>query len=169
MKKSIMLLLMALLTNISIANTSKDTLKSTSIPDTSQVTFREVYTDMKAGLAGLAESLKVGSEHVYGVMVKQQYVKSITGILVFLLCIILAIISLKQSSKMYKSWREKTKGYDVMLESPIGIGSIVFGGVGLVCIILIMCIVFEMYNIVTGFVNPEYGALKDIMEFVKSK
>lgn len=45
--------------------------------DTSSL-YKQIYTDVKYGLAGLADGLKVGVEHVYIVLVKQQVVKSVT-------------------------------------------------------------------------------------------
>lgn len=128
--------------------------------DTSS-TFKMVYNDIKQSLQGLGEALKVGAEHVYEVMVRQQVVYAITWSIYCLLCIPIIFFIVKG---MRWSWeKDKPEGhYDDRFGS---IFAIIFGCVG--SIILIIIAIKHVDVIVTGFVNPEYGAMKDIMEFIK--
>jgi hypothetical protein len=50
--------------------------------------FKMVYEDARAGLIGLAKALRVGVEHVYVVLVRQQLVQSITGTVIIGLLIL---------------------------------------------------------------------------------
>jgi hypothetical protein len=117
--------------------------------------FKMIYSDAKAGLEGLAKALKVGAEHVYVVLIKQQVVKSITWCALYLVAVFLIVVMVK-----FSKWAYKT--YDS--DSPIII-PIVFGWLG-VLIFSIFCI-SNLDTVVTGFVNPEYGAMESIFDFVK--
>lgn len=135
---------------------SKSTKESIQYIDTSS-NFKMIYSDIKSGLQGLALGLKVGVEHVYGILVKQQIVNSIVYLLVFILAIICTIICYKQWDKI------EIDGYgDPKEVKPVAF-TVVFGLLGL---ILMVIFVFSIDTIVMGFVNPEYGAIKEIMNFV---
>ena len=76
MKKYIFITFLSFISLLSISKTSNDTLVSNikesvleAIPDSSVLTFKEVYSDIKSGLTALGSSLKVGSEHVYEVLI----------------------------------------------------------------------------------------------------
>ena len=120
--------------------------------------YKEIYTDVKTGLQSLASGLKVGVEHVYSVLVKQQVVKSVGWLIIWILSVFMLI-----------NWFRSYKSNEVWIvdeEYPSGLGIIrilqivIFGIVFIVC----LCNIDET---VTGFINPEYGALKEIMDFVK--
>jgi len=132
-----------------------------SLPDTAKLTLSKVYSDVKAGISGLAESLKVPASHVYGIMVKQQIAQSISNLIFFLAFILLSVILYKSGMKTYKLWNTK-KDDDL-----VGITIITF----ILCAIsTFICVVgfwSDYASIVTGFTNPEYGAIKEIISFVK--
>ena len=128
------------------------------VPDTAKVTLAQVYGDAKEALSGLGQALKVGSEHVYGILVKQQIVNSITWLVMLILFIITTLLSIKLL--IYSHTIDEDWGDSIGTMSIIGI--IVSG------ILLIICIC-QIDVIVTGFVNPQYGALKDIMDFINKK
>jgi len=99
--KKVIFLLLAFITLNSNANTVTTLLDKTSeIVDSTKKTVKEsitsvdtssnfkmLYQDVKEGLSGLATGLKVGVEHVYIVLVKQQIVNSITWVIIYLLFI----------------------------------------------------------------------------------
>jgi hypothetical protein len=132
---------------------SKNTKESVQYIDTSS-NFKMIYSDIKSGLQGLALGLKVGVEHVYGILVKQQVVNSITWLIFTILCIICIIIYIYIINVAGKnSWDSENIGTFVILA---GLGCIIF---------LIICLC-HIDTMVMGFVNPEYGAIKEIINFV---
>jgi hypothetical protein len=156
MKKLTTAILMILAIS-SYAGSIDSTLNKISIPDSAKVTMTTVYNDAKAGIAGLASALKVGAEHVYVIMVKQQIVKSITGC-VILLFIIIGWIALVRGFE-YGADPKKGDWEEGLVPYCIFIG----GGLFVITIIFIL----NIECLLTGFINPEYGAIKDILEFVK--
>lgn len=122
---------------------------SIPISDTAKLTLNKVYSDVKSGIQGLAQSLKVPATHVYTIMVKQQRVSAITWVIVdsflFLVCLFFIIIW-----AISKDDRDEWWGVPVFFT--------------LVFLIFLFLTVTE---IIGGFVNPEYGAIKEIISFVK--
>ena len=117
-----------------------------------------VYNDIKETINTMAEGLGVAAEHVYTVMVTQQYVTSITWLLVTFIGAILGFISYKLTVKGFDAGAHNDEG-----GLYLGI-SIILGIVGGLMIIMG---IFHVNTIVTGFVNPEYGAMKEIVRFIK--
>jgi hypothetical protein len=143
--------------NETIDSTKKAVSDGTKFVDTSS-NFKMIYNDVKSNIAGLASALKVGAEHVYLVLVKQQIVYSI----VWLILTILSVFILKYIIKITK-WAYETKvneadNFGIIL-------GIVFGWLG--SIIYLLIVIFHLDTMITGFVNPEYGAIMDIVNFVK--
>jgi hypothetical protein len=120
--------------------------------------YKQVYGDFKNALVGIADALKVGVEHVYKVLVMQQVVKSIVG-LVTLLVILLAIFL--PFNRIYEWTKRNIRATD---------GFVVLAPV-VYYMILLCWFMFgvDFETIVTGFVNPEYGAMSEIMEWVTNK
>lgn len=162
MKKYIFIAFLSFITLLGVSQTKTDTVVSNikqtvleSLPDSSAITFTKVYSDIKSGITALSSSLKVGSEHVYEVLVRQQLVESITSLIILILSLIGFILSHKIFKKGFKDdWDED----------------------GLWLTFIFICIptaVFFVYNVftinsmITGFVNPEYGAIKEILEVIK--
>ncbi len=112
---------------------------------------------MKSGITGLASALKVGSEHVYEVLTKQQLVKSITWLLIGVIPLIILLVFGK------KCYRWGIKNADESDSFTLWMVFFFFASTLLPSIFLM----FHFDELVTGFVNPEYGALKDIMDFIK--
>lgn len=129
---------------------------ATNIPDSASLTFSKVYTDVKTGIAALASSLKVGAEHVYGVLVMQQIVKSITYVLWLPFSLILAFFLMRGYKYLDASNRFDEAGRALY---------IVFGA--MLALFPILVFMFNIETIVTGFVNPEYGAIIYIISIVK--
>ncbi len=163
-------MLMAFSINLS-ANAVKDVVDSVTtvakdvanVVDTSKIS-KQIYTDVKAGIVGLATGLKVSAEKVWDILVLQQLVYSITALL---FSIILAIISNTLISRGWKLW-QKAKKEDSRYSVDFDDG--IWGGmIGLGILILIVGVTFTGFNLsslITGFINPEYGAIQDIVSFV---
>ena len=147
--------IITLTTCLLIALTSMATVK-----DSSDLSER-IYTDAKKALVQLGQSLKVGSEHVYGILVKQQIVSAIIWLIVLLIGMLFAIpvvivdkTDVKSKYGHMTGWENSTKGITSILLLIIG-AIIFFIGIG------------NLDVIVTGFINPEYGAMKEIMRLMR--
>ena len=124
--------------------------------DTSS-TFKTMYSDFKQGIVALASSLKVGAEHVYGVLVRQQIVYGIVYLIIFLMGVLL----INNWIRKYKSDEKWSDG-----DEPTGLGVIRIFQV-IVAFALLLIGIVNIDVIMTGFINPEYGAIKDVIEMVK--
>ena len=126
-----------------------------SVPDTTAVTFTQFYNDVKEGITSLSIALKVPAEHVYDVLVKQQLVNSIVYSLFFLGTIILTFVFIN----LYKIGNEEEWENTSVL--------VWFIIISVFLLIFIIAFMANLSNIIQGFINPEYGAIKDIMSFIK--
>lgn len=122
--------------------------------DTSSVT-KTIYQDVKSALVGLSSGLKVGAEHVYEILVKQQIVNSITYLILLIIALLL-IIPLYKFIKFCMNNKNVNEGNVFICL----IGIIVVGFFNIIML-------FKIDNIIMGFVNPEYGAIEKILELIK--
>lgn len=135
--------------------------------DTSSITWTKVYNDTKAGIIGLSSALKIGASHVYVVMVKQQIVTSITNsIVLFLLLFSLICVSFTFYKNYKNTLNENHSWYRDNLEDHFGLLGLLIISVVL-GVITLVAILSTLSETIMGLVNPEYGAMKDIISFVK--
>ena len=106
-------------------------------------------------IIALAEKLQQPVEHVYRVLIKQQIVNSIVYLVVFVIAIIFVIVGIKFCASEKAEWEYGN------FHSTFGIISIITG------LLISLGFWFSMSECITGFINPEYGALKDIIEMIK--
>ena len=140
-----------------IDSTKQAITETLSVVDTSS-NFKNIYNDLKGGVAAIAQSLKIGAEHVFIVLVKQQVVNAIVYLVLALIGIILAFAA-------YRQWgliKYNAKG-DLVEVRPV-VFTVIFG---VLSFILLMITIFNIDTIIMGFVNPEYGAIQDIIKFVR--
>ena len=130
-----------------------------AVNDTTALTFNKVYEDVKEGIQGLAVALKAPAEHVYKVVVRQQTINSISYLLACLI-LILPIFTFNWWRSAIKSAIEKDDDETgwVMGLLLLCILPALVGGIGLAV---------TTSDIITGFINPEYGAIRDVMNFIK--
>jgi hypothetical protein len=145
MKKLILLtiFIFSFLTNVQAQES--DTLKTT------------IYKDVKSAITQLADALKVGAEHVYGILVKQQVVNSITNLIVYIV-LISVTIALYILARKIKNESEYSDDDSVIMINIVAtllvISDLIYLGV-------------TIQATVTGFVNPEYGAIQEIMSLIR--
>jgi hypothetical protein len=121
--------------------------------------FKRIYGDLKDGVLAIGQSLKVGAEHVYAVLVRQQVVNSVVYLLLGIFALILGILS-------YKQWG--LIQYDSRLDEVIEVRPLVFTvAFGLTSLVLSIMFFVNLDLVVMGFANPEYGAIQDVINFVK--
>ena len=70
-----------------------------------------MYNDVKSGITALAAGLKVGSEYVYKVLVKQQIIIGLSYLLMYLVFVIIFIIAFKIVLKGYKRINSKDQSH----------------------------------------------------------
>jgi len=161
MKKFIAFMILVFITiTMSYALDTKaiDSTVKTSIAtvDTSS-TFKMIYSDIKDGISGIASALKVGAEHVYEVLVKQQRVDAIIYLTIDMFLLLLAIICIWIGFIF-----DKRRGdvAEFIATSCFVVGVIMF-------VLLIIVVIINTSPIITGFINPEYGAIKEIINWVR--
>lgn len=134
--------------------------KDSTKQDSTKVTASQVYKDVKNVLGELGKALKVGSEHVYEVLVKQQIVNSIVWLILGVMATVLLFLGYFQIKAV--KWDKYSDGpvENTTINLLFGIGELIVG------VIMTMFFVFHIDVIVMGFTNPEYGALKDILSLI---
>lgn len=153
MKKILTILAIILFSTIGYSQTD-----STSyVTDSNVEKLVDKYSaKIEATIVSLAKKLKQPTEYVYKIMVKQQVVNSITWLIIGLLC-----ISTVFTIKFWLNRIEKEQ-YD----NTGWVTGLIFLCI-VPSIIGILVLVIQSGTIVTGFINPEYGAMQDIINLIK--
>jgi len=104
-------------------------------------------------LEKLAEKLGTTTQYLWGVLIKQAPVAAVTELIYLILVVLGGII-------LYKIHKRLSYEEEESLIAPMAIATIIWG------ILFIVCF-FSIGTIVTGFFNPEYWALDEIMSLIK--
>jgi len=115
---------------------------------------------LESALFALSESLKQPVEHVYNILIRQQYVKAFSGIVLFIISIILIVLCIV--------FAKNVDDWDVLIipdgkskASPAF--AVIFGVCGLITSIIFFAGGY-FSDILQGLINPEYGAIMDILK-----
>ena len=159
MKKLLFLLMCVTLVTASFAqkvdSVSTDTSQYVTNSDTEKLVDK-YSAKIEATIVSLAQTLKTPAEHVYKILVKQQVVYAIEATVVQILLLIVLIIL------WYLYYQEAKKNqFDSYKISGWLTTCCVFS-----CIFVILSVICVSY-MVSGFVNPEYGAIKDIAKLIR--
>lgn len=125
--------------------------------------IQDFGSEIKQALTEIAKGLGVAAEHVYEVLVRQQVVIGITGIL----WPILAVIVLLVLSKLFVKYlavpalKKQIKSEDLAV---IILFAAIFLGIGWV--VLLINGIISVVESVGHLINPEYYALKEILGFI---
>ena len=104
-------------------------------------------------LAVLSEKFGTTADHLWAVLVRQQYVYGVTAALLASLC---AVAAFWLGRYAYRHINAPTEKYAYTDQSGYFIGlviAVLFAGLG----------IGWTYDAITMFLNPEYGALKDVL------
>jgi len=169
MKKLALILMVGFICTTMIAQTSnevvKEDLAATQIID-------QVFDRTTEAVQQISAALKVPAEHVYTVLVKQQVIKSVStlvGIILSLFICFLAIyIPLKDWENKNIEYNKQSNRGEYYQHYDLDDEWWLFSIVPAVClaIIIIIILVCSVSSIITGFVNPEYGAIQDILSIL---
>ena len=132
--------------------------------DSTQLTWEKVYTDFSDALSGIADALKTGADHVYEVLVRQQIIKSISLTITYILLAVACVIAWKIANKFYKQKTEEERKLSYYDKGDWGMLFII---PSVLTVISIIVLVLSIGMTVTGFINPEYGAIQEIKSFIK--
>lgn len=112
-----------------------------------------LYKDVKDAMVQIGKALEVGAEHVYVVLIKQQVVVAVTFLLIILVLFGFSVWAWLAYNYEAKKPDYKEDGYVLMPLIPSVITLVVF--------------LWNIRSIVTGFINPEYGAMMEILDAIK--
>lgn len=163
--KTVILTLLCFILGMGLASPvysgKKPTINTTIVlPDSSvvsvpEVTKTQVYNDVKAALVQLSAALQVSADHVYKVLVRQQRVEAITALSTIGSLFLISILTL--------IWLRSNDGQDLVDKSD-GVAYLLF----IIPFVLTLCVcLFFIDTVMTGFFNPEYGALKEILRIIR--
>lgn len=149
MKKLLLIVLLAFSVNLSYSQV-----------DTSKLTVKQVYTDVKEGFTKLVNNLEGPAKHVYGVYVKQHRTKGVSIGLATLFALIIGIITFsivyRKNSKDFEDSNASDGQWVVTILSTI---------------VMLVSVGFTIgYFAGDGFmkiINPEYYAIQDIIKAFK--
>lgn len=114
----------------------------------------------------LAKQLGVAAEHVYGVLIRQQYTEAIGSLVqdfVWIVVWIMMIIFIVKGWKRANYWLSKGDDgwqYGMIIAT-------VFCSIA--SIFILVFVTADLKEAIMKLLNPEYYALKDIMDFIQSK
>lgn len=121
---------------------------------------KELINKVEVVLRELAAQLGTTAEYLWTVLVKQAVVESIYGVVIWLLFLTIFSTCLKYLSKNFTRGFVNSKEPDPFIFTLV-IFCLVAGGISLLSMLVgVACI----GDIVTGFINPEYYALTQILE-----
>ena len=116
----------------------------------------------------LAANLGVAAEHVYGALLKQAMVSGVRSVVYIILCLAVVYMVIRMLKKVYTDVKDGNNnsifldGWDI---SAAGIIASFVGGIAL--FILFIAIIANISNASTALLNPEYWALKEILDTIK--
>lgn len=127
------------------------------VGDSINVSFgQEVYSDIKNFLSATAKALGTAVENVWNILVKQQRVYAIIGIIALLGSFFLSRFLFKKAKEVSIELKEADSWH------PGGLFLYLLG------IAVLALNATHIYNTISGLYNPEYGALMQVLEFIKS-
>ena len=127
-------------------------LVSTIYNDTKSLTST-IYPDVKAAIGQIASAIGVAAEYVWIALVKSFVVKGAVEILHLIFALAFIILGCILFSKNFKSTQITWK---------------IIPGIIVVIIGLIIACNVDYYTMLMGLINPEFGAINYILEFVKA-
>jgi len=123
----------------------------------------EIYDSVKSAVVEIGTALEVPAKHVYAVLVKQAVVESVSLLLglgsLIIIVIVWIIIWWRLSIKDVAGYSDRTAA------DSDNIISVVIGFIALAILGIVTAV--NMSDIITGFINPEYAAIKDIIQAIK--
>ena len=106
----------------------------------------------------LAQKLGTTAEYLWAVLIKQAPISAMTDLLFFILASFSGILLYKLHKWM--SEKDIYEDYEDIAIAPMIVLTILWG-------IIWIVFFFSLGNVITGFLNPEYWALKEVLDVAK--
>jgi hypothetical protein len=121
--------------------------------------------ELKAFIAEMAAQLGVAAEHLYGVLIRQQIVSGIAGILTWVFMLLFWMWVLRHFRVSFYGYMEHMYEHDdFKYSAPTWIYGFLTFGFGIALIITFFTLFMPS---IQHLINPEYYALQDIFNFIK--
>lgn len=119
----------------------------------------EAIEQVMTRIDALAVKLGVTAEYLFGIYVKQAYINSVIGICGITMIFVLLLGMIPVGVWFCKRIRNKEicTEWHFAWAAPMGVLTLIF----------LMSLTIELNNIVSGFINPEYYAFKEILKNIK--
>lgn len=118
-------------------------------------TVNAVFAGIEKTVANLADQLKVPAEKLWTILVRQQTIKSISSIALFATILFVCFSALFWAYKRADKYK-----YGVYDDTETAVPAIF----SLTVLFSMAIILIKKFNeVLTGLINPEYGALKEIL------
>lgn len=146
MKKLFIIVCLVFITGVSFAQ--QDSTKYVTNSNVERLVDK--YTDkIEVAITSLAQELKQPVEHVYKLLVKQQVVKAATWTVAIIVALLVTI-------GLWILWYFDKEEKDEWWGLPVFV-------TGILCVL----IAGTLSTILGGFINPEYGAINEIIDWIK--
>jgi len=144
---------------------------TTQITETERIVDKYVDQATEA-MKGLATALEVPAEHVYDILVWQQLATGIATFIIWGILVIALIIMINSAIKAWKNHHKEAKEsgdrYFDLGDSSSGVIALILTIVSaFLGIIMLVFIPIEFSEAIVKILNPEYGAIKEIMDLIK--
>jgi hypothetical protein len=125
----------------------------------------KVFNKATEYIDAIAAKLGVAAEHVYGILVRQQYVEGITTILGSLIFVAVTFFISRKVTELTRNMREeaKKKSYTDVSDDMVVVACV------LGWIVFFLSLIFAAFAIpdsIAQLVNPEYYAVKEIFDVI---
>jgi hypothetical protein len=145
MKKLILVLFAFVSLNVDAQVNSLD---SVNITETERI-IDKYSGKLATSITSLAEILKVPASHVYGIMVKNQF---LNGVSIFIVCCFLILADTTSIVPLFFSEEYRREFWGLPF---------------IITIVVAFFLLIFIPDAISQTFNPEYGAIKEIMNFVK--
>ena len=113
-----------------------------------------IYPDVKGAISEIAKGLGIAVEYTWTIIVKQYVVKGVTELLIFVLGLSIGIIGVVLLTKYIKNNEKITWK--------------IIPSITLLIISIIAICNVNFHMMLQGLINPEFGAMSYILDFVKT-
>lgn len=169
MKKIFLVMLTIMLTNFTFASETSDV--ANKVVDNTSSGVERLYEDGKVlgkeisdkaekVIVQLAKGLKITSSEVWNILVQQQRVYSWT----IFIGLIISLVSWGHFYYRFKVYKSDLTEKGKPKEHNGIITTVTF----LSALVMSVLVSIHFYDMMTGFLNPEYGAMKHIIEVAKT-
>lgn len=123
--------------------------------DTSKLTVKNVYEDVKAGFSKLVSPLEGPSKHVYEIYVRQQHASAVANLIsTIFFFVLLFLIGLMAINKAQKTDDSDMESFMV--------GTAIVSWIAAAVAVIVMIIYLPDW--ITKLSNPEYYAIKEVID-----